>query len=131
MVLGATVGFGFAALESSGYALVALFVIHGHRLFLSVTSVVTTELIRGVLAPFGHGMWAAILGGVIFSAARRGRLSLAWSVLGAYVLVVIPHAAFDTFTGIIGYVVVSAIGLIPFVWLWRRADSLDLRRRIN
>jgi hypothetical protein len=51
--------------------------------------------------------------------------------LGAYVLVVILHAAFDTFTGIIGYVVVSAIGLIPLVWLWRRADSLDLRRRIN
>ena len=129
MVLGATVGFGFAALESSGYALVSLFVIHGHRLFLSVTSVVTTELIRGVLAPFGHGMWAAILGGVIFSVARRGRLSLIWWVLGAYILVVILHAAFDTISGIIGYVVVSALGLIPLVWLWRRADSFDSSHR--
>ncbi len=123
MVLGATVGFGFAALESSGYALVSLFVIHGSRLFLSVSSVVTTELIRGVLAPFGHGMWAAILGGVIFSVARRGRLSLAWTVLAAYVLVVILHAAFDTFSGAIGYLVVSAIGLLPLVWLWRRAGA--------
>ena len=131
MVLGATVGFGFAALESSGYALVSLFVIHGHRLFLSVFSVVTTELIRGVLAPFGHGMWSAILGGVIFSAARRGQLRMAWSVLGAFVLVAILHAAFDTFSGIVGYLVVSAIGLIPLVWLWRRADSIDMRRRIS
>jgi RsiW-degrading membrane proteinase PrsW (M82 family) len=131
MVLGATVGFGFAALESSGYALVSLFVIHGHQLFLSVTSVITTELIRGVLAPFGHGMWSALLGGVIFSAARHGRLRMAWSVLGAFVLIVILHGAFDTFSGIIGYLVVSAVGLIPLVWLWRRADTIDMRRRIS
>lgn len=131
MVLGATVGFGFAALESSGYALVSLFVIHGHQLFLSVTSVITTELIRGVLAPFGHGMWSAILGGVIFSAARRGQLRMAWRVLGAFVLVVILHGAFDTFSSIIGYLIASAVGLIPLVWLWRRADAIDMRRRIS
>jgi RsiW-degrading membrane proteinase PrsW (M82 family) len=131
MVLGATVGFGFAALESSGYALVSLFVIHGHQLFLSMTSVLMTELIRGVLAPFGHGMWSAILGGVIFSAARSGRLRMAWRVLGAFLLVAILHGTFDTFSGVVGYVVVSAIGLIPLVWLWRRADSIDMRRRIS
>jgi hypothetical protein len=60
-----------------------------------------------------------------------GRLSLAWGVLGAYVLVVILHTAFATTSGIVGYVVVSAVGLIPLVWLWRRADSLDVRRRIS
>src|SRR6202007_2441745 len=37
VVLGATVGFGFAALESSGYALVSLFVVHGHVLTLSLS----------------------------------------------------------------------------------------------
>jgi RsiW-degrading membrane proteinase PrsW (M82 family) len=131
MVLGATVGFGFAALESSGYALVSLFVVHGHQLFLSVTSVITTELIRGVLAPFGHGMWSAILGGAIFAAARHGQLRMAWTVLGAFILVAILHGAFDTFSGIIGYLVVSAVGLIPLVWLWRRADAIDVRRRIS
>ena len=72
IVLGATVGFGFAALESSGYALVSLFVVQGGHLYLSLSSVVFTELIRGVLAPFGHGLWSAILGGVIFHAARNG-----------------------------------------------------------
>jgi RsiW-degrading membrane proteinase PrsW (M82 family) len=124
MVLGAAVGFGFAALESSGYALVSLFVIHGQRIALSLTSVVTTELIRGILAPFGHGMWSAIVGGVIFSAAaRRGHLRLAWSVVGAYLLVSILHAAFDATNGIAGYVVVSIIGLVPLVWLWIRADG--------
>ncbi len=78
MVLGATVGFGFAALESSGYALVSLFVVHGQQLVLSLQSLVFTELIRGVLAPFGHGLWSAILGGVIFHGARKGHLRLTW-----------------------------------------------------
>src|ERR1700686_2402938 len=88
MVLGATVGFGFAALESSGYALASLFVVQGGQLYLSLTSVVVTELIRGVLAPFGHGMWSAILGAAIFSAAaRRGRLRLSAAVLGTYLAV--------------------------------------------
>src|SRR6266550_149533 len=47
IVLGATVGFGFAALESSGYALASLFVVQGGHLSLSLTSVVLTELVRG------------------------------------------------------------------------------------
>ncbi len=123
MVLGATVGFGFAALESSGYALVALFVVQGHRLYLSLTSLVVTELIRGVLAPFGHGLWTAILGGVIFRSARHGHLRPAVSVLAAYLLVSILHAAFDSFGGIVGYVVISIIGLVPLVYLWRQGGG--------
>src|SRR5438309_11124268 len=95
MVLGATVGFGFAALESSGYALASLFVVQGHQLFLSLPSVVLNELVRGVLAPFGHGLWSAILGGVIFQGARSGRLRLTWSVLVAFIAVSLLHAAFD------------------------------------
>ena len=124
MVLGATVGFGFAALESSGYALASLFVVQGNQLYLSLTSVVVTELIRGVLSPFGHGMWSAILGAAIFSAAaRRGRLRLSGGVVGTYLAVSVLHGAFDSINGVLGYVVVSLIGLVPLIWLWRRADG--------
>jgi protease PrsW len=122
LVLGAAVGFGFAALESSGYALASLFVSQGSHLSLSFPSVLLTELTRGVLAPFGHGLWSAILGGAIFHAAQSGRLRLTWGVLAAYLGVSILHAAFDIFGGIPGYIVVSAIGLIPLVYLWRRGD---------
>jgi protease PrsW len=45
MVLGPAVGFGFAALESSGYALASLVVVQGNHLFLSLGSLVTTELV--------------------------------------------------------------------------------------
>jgi RsiW-degrading membrane proteinase PrsW (M82 family) len=122
MVLGAAVGFGFGALESSGYALASLFVFQGQQLFLSFPSVLLTELVRGVLAPFGHGLWSAILGGVIFHAARKGHLRLTWGVLIAYVGVSILHAAFDTLGGIPGYVVISIIGIVPLVYLWLRGD---------
>jgi RsiW-degrading membrane proteinase PrsW (M82 family) len=123
MVLGGTVGFGFAALESSGYALASLFVVQGNQLILSLNSVIFTELVRGVLAPFGHGMWSAILGGMIFAAARRGGLRVTWGVLGTYLLISALHGAFDSVTSIVGYVVVALVGLIPFIVLWRRGDA--------
>ena len=124
IVLGATVGFGFAALESSGYALASLFVVQGHVLSLSLTSVVITELIRGVLAPFGHGMWSALLGAAIFAAAaRHGRLRLSRGVLGTYVVIAVLHGAFDAFSGVFGYIVISLVGLVPLVWIWLHADG--------
>src|SRR5437588_8852665 len=107
MVLGATVGFGLAALESSGYALAALFVVQGNQLVLSLNSVIFTELVRGVLAPFGHGMWSAILGGAIFAAARRGGLRVTWVILGTYLLVSALHGAFDSISTIVGYAAIS------------------------
>src|SRR5205823_22607 len=67
MILGAAVGFGFAAFESAGYAFTALFTVDG----LSLMQVVQTELLRGLLAPVGHGLWTAIVGGVLFSASTR------------------------------------------------------------
>lgn len=129
MLLGATVGFGFAALETSGYALASLFVVQGQQLVLSLPSVVFTELVRGVLAPFGHGLWSAILGGVIFHAARKGHLRLTWSILVAYIGVSILHAAFDIYGGIAGYIIISIIGIVPLVYLWIRGDrGIPFRR---
>ncbi len=122
IVLGATVGFGFAALESSGYALASLFVVQGGHLNLSLQSVVMTELVRGVLAPFGHGLWSGILGGVIFHGARSGHLRPTWGVLIAYLGVSILHAAFDSLGGVVGYIVVAIVGLVPLVYLWWRGD---------
>jgi hypothetical protein len=60
------------------------------------------------------------MGGVIFRSARGGHLRPAVSILAAYLLVSILHAAFDSFGGIVGYVVISIIGLVPLVYLWRR-----------
>jgi len=94
LVLGATVGFGFAAFESAGYAFQALF--NGQN-GLSLLGVVETELLRGILTPFGHGLWTAIAGAALFAvAAHRGRATL-WArpVAVAYLAVTALHALWD------------------------------------
>lgn len=50
MVLGAAVGFGFAAFESAGYAFNALFTRGG----LSLPNLLETEVLRGILTPLGR-----------------------------------------------------------------------------
>jgi RsiW-degrading membrane proteinase PrsW (M82 family) len=96
IVLGATVGFGFAAFESAGYAFNALFTMKG----LSLGSVVETEVLRGILTPVGHGLWTGILGGVLFHAARNGRLRLTIGVVIWYLVVSALHAFWDASGGI-------------------------------
>jgi RsiW-degrading membrane proteinase PrsW (M82 family) len=96
IVLGVAVGFGFAAMESSGYALVALFGPHG----LDLPNMVSTVIERGLLAPVGHGLWTGILGGVLFTAARGGRLRLAPVVVATYLFVAALHALYDSSSGI-------------------------------
>jgi RsiW-degrading membrane proteinase PrsW (M82 family) len=97
IVLGAAVGFGFAALESAGYAFNALFTMEG----LSLENLVETEVLRGLLTPVGHGLWTAILGGVLFrTAARSGRLRLSGALVGWYLVVALLHALWDASRGV-------------------------------
>jgi RsiW-degrading membrane proteinase PrsW (M82 family) len=92
VVLGATVGFGFAAFESAGYAFNSLFTSEG----LSLSQLVETEVLRGILTPVGHGLWTAILGGALFAA--RGRLT--GPVVLSYLGVSLLHALWDSMTAI-------------------------------
>ena len=92
VVLGAAVGLGFAAFETMGYAFSALLTVHG----LSVHALVETELVRSVLGPFGHGLWTAILGGVLFREARGGVFRYTRAVVGTYLWVSILHGLWDS-----------------------------------
>jgi RsiW-degrading membrane proteinase PrsW (M82 family) len=95
IVLGAAVGFGFAAFESAGYAFNALLTVRG----LSLADLVQTELIRGLLSPVGHGLWTAILGGILFSRDRRANgapLRFSRTLLLAYLWVSLLHALWDS-----------------------------------
>jgi protease PrsW len=114
MVLGAAVGFGFAALESAGYAFTALFGSSG----LSLLNLVETEALRGILAPFGHGLWTAILGGALFATAarsRHGRPRLRVSLLGWYLLMVLLHALWDASNSIANWLTLLLTGT-PTQW---------------
>ena len=68
MVLGATVGAGFSAFESTGYAFYA-YVQHTND--HPELNILQTEVTRAMLAPFGHLTWTALLGGALFAASAR------------------------------------------------------------
>lgn len=73
LVLGAAVGFGFAVPESCGYAFEAAF----STGVFDLRTLLETEILRGLLAPFGQGLWTAIAGGVLLSCRRpAGRFRL-------------------------------------------------------
>jgi RsiW-degrading membrane proteinase PrsW (M82 family) len=101
MILGACVGAGFAAFESSGYALLAFLENQDDH---GVLNIVGTEAIRAVSAPFGHIMWTAILGGAIF-AGRRVALT--------FVGVVALHALWDASNG---WAIVITQGILGDGW---------------
>ncbi|MFF5763377.1 PrsW family intramembrane metalloprotease [Streptomyces tanashiensis] len=97
LVLGGSVGFGFAAFESAGYAFNAAVTMDG----IDLRSLLETEILRGLLAPFGHGLWTAIAGAVLLAFRRSdGRFRLAGPVVGTYLGVAVLHALWDSMHGI-------------------------------
>lgn len=129
LVLGASVGFGFAAFESAGYALTATLTENG----LSLLDLVTTQLLRGFVAPFGHGLWTAILGGVLFSRSVREHFMLTRRLLWAYLGVSLLHALWDSMNSVAAVVTVVVTGtpwqentqlFAVFMWLGFAAISV-------
>jgi RsiW-degrading membrane proteinase PrsW (M82 family) len=134
LLLGAAVGMGFAALESTGYAFTAFLATRG---FVGASIIET--IVRGALAPFGHGVWTAILSAVLFrqSAPRHFRVSA--SVIATYLLVALLHGLWDGVPRLsflvlplglrisIASLVLSAVGFAVLGWLWRQA----LRRQVS
>ncbi|MBW4444697.1 MAG: PrsW family intramembrane metalloprotease [Plectolyngbya sp. WJT66-NPBG17] len=149
LLLGAAVGMGFAAWESTGYAFSTFlevftkdFVTHTPEIFSLIATVGVTAL-RGLLAPFGHGVWTAILSAVVFreSGARRFRINL--PIILAYILVALLHALWDGGPRIvldypvlnllpIGFWVVIVLDFFILSFLWKQAirnARLEIRDR--
>ncbi|WP_285115009.1 PrsW family glutamic-type intramembrane protease [Leifsonia sp. fls2-241-R2A-40a] len=92
-LLGATVGAGFAAFESAGYAFNAAITARG----IDLASLLQTEVLRAILAPVGHVLWTAVLGAVLFGAARgRDRFRFSIWIVVTYVGVAILHGFWDS-----------------------------------
>lgn len=103
-LLGATVGAGFAAFESAGYAFNAAITTQG----INLASLLQTEVVRAILAPVGHVLWTAILGAVLFAATNEaGRFRLRGTILVTFAGVAMLHALWDSLGGI-----TSALALV-------------------
>jgi RsiW-degrading membrane proteinase PrsW (M82 family) len=132
VILGAAAGMGFAALESTGYAFTAFLASGG-----SLSATVGVTLLRGLLAPLGHGIWTATLAAVLFRESKGGRFRMNRQVIGAYLTVVILHGLWDGLpilisnlvsSGVdvfIGQSVIATIGLFILWRRWREARRLQ------
>ena len=106
-LLGATVGAGFAAFESAGYAFNAALGRGG----IDLIGLLQTEVIRSVLTPLGHVLWTAVLGAALFAASRDGRrYRFAIGVVLAYLLVAVLHGLWDSMDGISTIVAILSTG---------------------
>ena len=90
LLLGAAVGMGFAAFESTGYAFTAFLVSNGH-----VGASIAETVLRGLLAPFGHGVWTAILAAVLFRESRPHHFRITGLVIVTYLFVSLLHGLWD------------------------------------
>jgi RsiW-degrading membrane proteinase PrsW (M82 family) len=121
-LLGATVGAGFAAFESAGYAFNAGLGSNG----IDIVSLVQTEAFRSVLTPLGHVLWTAVLGAAIFAASSDGRrYRFRISIVVTYLLVAVLHGLWDSMGGISTIVAILVTGnAVPaFVYNTLRAGT--------
>ncbi len=97
MVLGAAVGFGFAAFETAGYAFNALVTLDGYDL----RALLEIEVLRSVLSPVGHGLWTAVIGGALFASAQAtGRFRFTRELVWTYLAMSGLHALWDMAGGL-------------------------------
>ncbi|MFI1362419.1 PrsW family intramembrane metalloprotease [Streptomyces griseochromogenes] len=107
LVLGAAVGFGFAALESCGHAFTAAVSADGADL----RTLLETEMLRVPLTPFGHGLCTAIAGGVLLAHRRpNGHFRLATPVVTACLGACVLHALWDATHGIAAWLATRLSG---------------------
>lgn len=125
LLIGASVGAGFAAFESAGYALqpvIAFFqnsgyyAAYGQQLdaSLMMDAINHSIILRGILAPGGHVTWAAISGAALVIAAKaKGQIDTSLfadsKFLRLFVIPVILHSIWDCPLAAIG----SDIYLVP------------------
>ncbi len=133
LIIGAAVGMGFAAFESTGYAFTAFLASGG-----SLSQAVYVTLFRGILSPIGHGTWMAILAAILFRETRNGRFRINLTVIGTYLLVSLLHGLWDGLPNLItaylgsgldvlvADVIVGGGGLFILWRRWREAVRLQL-----
>lgn len=93
LILGATVGLGFASFESAGYTLDAGF--SGGNGF-SAGDLVSEEILRAAIAPVGHGVWTGLMGAALFRCSRgRAHPRIDLVVFGTFLVAAGLHALWD------------------------------------
>lgn len=121
IILGAAAGMGFAALESSGYALDLFLAASNHVSQLTSAEIVLLgiSVLRGLFAPFCHGVWTALLVSVMFREKGAHSFGGILKVIGAYLTVIVLHGLWDG-VGSVGVLVPGSatVKIIATLLVW-------------
>ena len=113
LLIGATIGAGFAAFESARYALRTLL---GELPGVTVLDIIVE---RGVLSPFGHIAWTAIAAGALWRVCTDGHVTLDHlkdpRFLRLFVLAMGLHAAWDFDLGGLDLAKYAALGAVAVI----------------
>jgi RsiW-degrading membrane proteinase PrsW (M82 family) len=131
LLLGAAVGMGFAALESTGYAFTVLIASGG-----DVIASLEETVLRAIIAPFGHGIWTGIAAAALFSTSPNRGWRIGPVAVLAFAFVVVLHAAWDGLqvggpVSLLGFrlpasvIALSVVGIIAFVAVYRAAERVQ------
>jgi RsiW-degrading membrane proteinase PrsW (M82 family) len=106
LIIGVASGMGFAALETMGYAFSALLSSNGN-----IGAVEQTLFLRGLTAPAGHTAWTGLTAGALWAllAAPSGKRVLIF--LATFAGAVALHTAWDTFGGLIPFLILAVLSL--------------------
>jgi RsiW-degrading membrane proteinase PrsW (M82 family) len=115
LVIGVAAGMGFAALETMGYAFTALLSSQGN-----IGAVQETLFIRGLTSPAGHTAWTGLTAGALWALVATPTARRALIFVATFIGAVILHTCWDTFSGIIPFIILAIISL---GWLF-----IELRR---
>jgi len=138
IIIGAAVGMGFAALESTGYTFASFLESQGN-----LTDTVLVTLFRGILSPVGHGIWTAILAGELFKDSKSKKFVITRTVFAVYLFVSALHGLRDGLPSFfVRYVLpgvdffiaeglVAFIGIIYLIKVWREAKKREASLFMN
>jgi len=154
VILGAASGMGFAALETAGYGFQSFIAGYNNVLVPALTqhSAGNTTLgdaftsgiinmnielvLRMALAMFGHGVWTAIVCAAIWRYRQRNVFRQFGSILTAYLIAVLLHAAWDSAPQsqggafgptLVWYLMVGIIGILILRFLiWESLERAKL-----
>jgi RsiW-degrading membrane proteinase PrsW (M82 family) len=112
LLLGVASGAGFAVLETMGYAFVVLVQSGGN-----LAAMDDVLFLRGVLSPAAHMAWTGIVAAALWHAADRHWTGRALGgFVGAFLVAVALHTAWDSVNSTVLYAVLALISLVLLGW---------------
>jgi len=122
LIVGVAAGMGFAALETMGYAFSALLSSQGN-----IGTVEETLFIRGLTAPAGHTAWTGLTAGALWALLASPSARRVLEFLGTFAGAVVLHTLWDTFSGLVAFLVLALISLGWLFWALHRYKAFAER----